>query len=252
MRIIIHGIGGRMGGLTARAIARGYRGATLVAGIDPTSPADLPGAIPCTPTPDAALPPADVIIDFSHHRATHALLAFARSRRLAAVIATTGHTESELSEIRAASGEIPIFLSANLSRGIYLLCRLIEQTDAAFPDAEVEIIEAHHSHKRDAPGGTALTLLDALCRNHPQRHAVLGRQGSGARTPGEIGVHAIRAGNIPGTHTVLFATPTQHLILTHETTDPALFAMGALDAAAFVLTQPPGLYGMEHLMAVEP
>ena len=151
--------------------------------------------------------------------------------------------------IREASSKIPVFFSANMSIGIALLAELAQRTAAAFPDAEIEIIEKHHDRKVDAPSGTALAIARALQTVRPDAEIVTGRSGMGKRTKTEIGIHAIRMGNIPGEHEVLIGTNNQTISLKHETHDRALFAEGALAAAAFLQGKGPGLYDMQSLLA---
>ncbi|MBQ9720329.1 MAG: 4-hydroxy-tetrahydrodipicolinate reductase, partial [Oscillospiraceae bacterium] len=192
---------------------------------------------------------ADCIVDFSHHSGIRDLLAYARAHRIPAVIATTGHDEAEKAEILAASQEIPVFFSANMSIGIALLVELAKKTAAAMPDAEIEIIEKHHDRKLDAPSGTALMLADAIREVRPDAYAVTGRSGHGKRTPEEIGIHAVRMGNIVGEHEVIVGTQNQTITLKHEAHSRALFAEGALSAAAFLQGKPNGLYTMQDMIS---
>ncbi len=129
-----------------------------------------------------------------------------------------------------------------------LLCSLAKKTAAVFPEADIEIVETHHNHKLDAPSGTALMLADAIREARGNVPTQLGRAGHCPRNPGEIGIHAVRRGEIVGIHEVLVSTPTQTITLRHEAYSRALFAEGALDAARFLCAQGPGLYNMQSMI----
>ena len=191
---------------------------------------------------------ADVVIDFSHHTAVSDVLAYAKAIGAAAVIGTTGHTPEEKVLITAAAEEIPVFFSGNMSLGIAVLCRLAKQAAAAFPDADIEIVEAHHTRKVDAPSGTALMLFNAIKEVRPQAVANCGRSGEGKRSKEEIGIHALRMGNVVGIHEIHIHTGSQSLTLKHESGSRAMLADGAVDAARFVVGKGKGLYNMESML----
>ena len=191
---------------------------------------------------------ADVLIDFSHHSAIADVLEYARQIGCAAVIGTTGHTPEEKELIFAAAKEIPVFFSGNMSLGIAVLCRLAKQAAAFFPDADIEIVEVHHNRKVDAPSGTALMLFNAVKEVRPQAEANCGRAGEGKRTKNEIGISALRMGNVVGIHEVHICTGTQTLTLKHEATTRAMLADGAVDAARFMEGKPIGFYNMESIL----
>ena len=191
---------------------------------------------------------ADVVIDFSHHTAVSDVLAYAKEIGAAAVIGTTGHTPEEKAMIQAASAEIPVFFSGNMSLGIAVLCRLAKQAAAAFPDADIEIVEAHHTRKVDAPSGTALMLFNAIKEVRPQAVANCGRSGEGKRSKEEIGIHALRMGNVVGIHEIHIHTGSQSLTLKHESGSRAMLADGAVDAARFMVGKGKGLYNMESML----
>ena len=192
--------------------------------------------------------PADCIVDFSHHSLTPALTAYAAARKLPLVIATTGQTPEELAAIREAAGTVPVLLASNFSLGVVVLTSLARQAAKAFPEADVEIVEAHHNRKLDVPSGTALTLAKAVQSVRPGSRLVIGRHENGKRDPADIGVHALRMGNVVGVHEIHICTDTQTLTLRHEAHDRALFAEGALTAAQWILTKEPGLYDMEQVL----
>ncbi len=190
----------------------------------------------------------DVVIDFSFHTSAPALMAWCVKNGVPAVVATTGHTDEEKQAIDAAAEKVAIFQSANMSVGIALLNRLVKQASEVFPNAEVEIIEAHHDQKADAPSGTALMLADTVKETHPDATYKFGRQGQCKRTAEEIGIHSLRMGNVTGQHEVIFATPSQTIYLKHEAHDRSLFADGAIAAAKFIIGKGPGRYNMEDLL----
>ena len=191
---------------------------------------------------------ADVLIDFSHHSAVAEVLRYARGIGCAAVIGTTGHTAEEKALILEAAREIPVFYSGNVSLGIAVLCRLAKQAAACFPDADIEIVEAHHNRKVDAPSGTAMMLFEAIREVRPGAVPNCGRAGEGRRTKEEIGISSLRMGNVVGIHEVHICTGTQTLTLKHEATTRAMLADGAVDAARFMVGKGIGLYNMEDML----
>ena len=157
-------------------------------------------------------------------------------------------TDQERAAIEEAAREIPIFFSYNMSLGIALLARLAKETAKWFPDADIEIVEAHHNRKLDVPSGTALLLADAIREVRPEAEYVIGRHENGRRKPQDIGIHSLRLGNEVGTHEILVTTGTQTITLKHEAKDRSLFAEGALAAAEFLAGKPAGLYTMQDMM----
>ncbi len=244
MRIILSGSAGHMGREVIASAGR-QPGAEIVWGVDPGMPE---GAEKASRDFAGCAAEADVIIDFSHHSATGALLAFARERKLPVVLATTGQTGEEAALIRDAARHIPLFLAANYSLGIAVLTDLVKKALALYPDAEVEIVEQHHDRKLDAPSGTALALFEAVRQVRPEARAVCGRSGQGKRQPEDVGIHAIRMGNIVGVHEVIIGTPNETLTLRHQAHSRGVFADGSLKAAAFLLGKAPGLYDMKDLL----
>ena len=245
MRVIVCGACGRMGKVLRQMINEALDW-TLAAGVDPygQTPDVLPALEGC--------PEADVIIDFSHHSGTNAMLTYAMEHKLPVVIATTGHTPEELAAITEATKIIPVFRSGNMSVGVALLCSLAKKAAAVFPEADIEIVETHHNHKLDAPSGTALMLAEAIGEARDNPPLQLGRSGNCPRKHGEIGIHAVRRGEIVGIHEVLISTPTQTVTLRHEAHTRALFAEGAMAAAEYLCAQGPGLYNMQSMIDQEP
>jgi 4-hydroxy-tetrahydrodipicolinate reductase len=191
---------------------------------------------------------ADVLIDFSFHTATPAVMAWAAAHKVGVIMCTTGQDEEEKAAITAAAEQIPVFWSSNMSLGIALLIELAKKTAAAFPEADIEIVETHHNRKVDAPSGTALSIGKGIQQIRTNATFQMGRSGMAKRDPAEIGFHAIRRGNIPGIHEVIVSTDTQAITLKHEVYDRGLFADGALSAARFLAGKQAGLYEMQNLI----
>lgn len=191
---------------------------------------------------------ADIIIDFSNHLGTKDLLDYAVKNNIPTVVATTGHTPEELALIEEAGKKIAVFHSANMSLGVALLCELAVKAAATMPDADIEIVETHHNRKLDAPSGTALMIANAIKSVREKAQFVFGREGMAKREKNEIGVHAVRRGNIVGIHEVLVSTDSQTITLKHEAHSRALFAEGAVSAAEFILGKPAGLYNMNSIV----
>lgn len=192
---------------------------------------------------------ADVIIDFSRPAALPGLLEFALARKLPCVLCSTGYGEKEDQLIREAGEQLPLFVSANMSQGVYVLKKLAAIAKGMLPQAEIELIEAHHRRKEDAPSGTAKALLSVLADdNTPLR---CGREGMDTRRrAGEIGVHSIRGGTVCGDHEIQFFLDDEIITLGHHAQSRAIFATGALRAARFITAQKPGVYGMDDLMKI--
>ena len=191
---------------------------------------------------------ADTVIDFSHHSAVLDVLSYAEKHHCAAVIGTTGHTQAEKAAIYAAAERIPVFYSGNMSLGIAVLCSLAKQAAAAFPDADIEIVEIHHNRKADAPSGTAHMLFNAIRQVRPGAVECCGRAGEGKRKKEEIGVASLRLGSVVGVHEVHIHTGNQSLTLRHEAVTRDMLAEGAVDAARFMENKPAGLYSMDDLL----
>jgi 4-hydroxy-tetrahydrodipicolinate reductase len=198
------------------------------------------------------LPAADVVIDFSIAEATMAYLRLVAAAQKAMVIGTTGFSAAQRDEITRLSQRMPCFLAPNMSIGVNILFQLLRQAAVLLPDYDVEIIEAHHRTKVDAPSGTALRMAAIVAERRGRKLeevAVYGRQGIvGRRTSPEIGLQAIRAGDIVGEHTVIFGGIGERLEFVHRTQNRDTFAHGALRAAKWLVRQAPGVYSMEDLL----
>ena len=248
MKILISGALGHMGrAVAAQASADGIE---IVAGVDA-----LQGdcSFPCHTSFDA-LPDCSgaVIVDFSRPEALPSLLAYAVKNHLPVVLATTGYTPEQEQEVDHAARQIPVFRSANMSVGVALLRHLCQEAAKVLGETfDVEIVEAHHNRKVDAPSGTALLLFDAIKNAYDEpRYAQLGRGGrSCKRQHNEIGIHALRGGTVTGEHEVCFFGPAERIRLSHSAEDRSVFASGALKAAAYLQGKAPGRYTMEDLVA---
>ncbi len=203
----------------------------------------------------AAIAQGDVVVDFSSHTATAAIAALCARHKKAMVIGTTGHSNAERNEILKFKSQIPMVWSSNFSTGVNTLFWLTRKAaEILGPDFDLEIIEMHHRLKRDAPSGTAKTLAEILAAVRKQQFdkvARHGRLGIGERTPGEIGMHSVRGGDVVGDHTVIFAANGERVELTHKASSRDTFANGALRAAQWVVKQKPGLYDMQDVLGLK-
>lgn len=198
-------------------------------------------------------PKLDVVIDFSTPQGFDAALAHCEAHGVALVSGTTGLDAAQRKRIDVAGGKIPVLYAANFSLGVAVLTRLLREAAGALPDWDVEIVEAHHVRKVDAPSGTALALGRAAAAVRGQDFddvAVFGRHGhTGAREPGTIGFASLRAGDIVGEHTAYLVGHAERIELTHRAYDNAIFARGALAAAAWLAGKPAGAYSIQDVIA---
>lgn len=198
---------------------------------------------------------ADVVIDFSNVSCTDSLLKYCIDNKTPVVICTTGHSPEQLAQIGAAATQIPVFRSGNMSVGINLLMDLLCKCGSVLGDGyDVEIIEKHHNQKLDAPSGTALMLADAVASALPYKaeYTYDRHERREKRPQHEIGIHAVRGGTIVGEHTVMFAGRDEIIELKHTALSREVFAVGAVDAAAFLAEQTKaGLYDMSHVIAAK-
>jgi 4-hydroxy-tetrahydrodipicolinate reductase len=199
----------------------------------------------------------DVLIDFSLPAGTMRALDICLAARRPLVIGTTGHPPDQVSRIRSAAGTIPVVKGANMSVGVNVLFRLVGQVAAALgDDYDIEIVESHHRFKKDAPSGTALELLNQVCKaigRDPVADVAHGRQGNtGERPPRQIGMHALRVGDTVGEHEVHFGCLGETIVLRHSAHTRDTFVRGALRAAAWVSGKPAGLYTMEDVLFARP
>lgn len=263
LRIAILGATGRMGIALTRLVAASDGCRLAGAAAISTDPAlgrdagDIAGigslGVAITGSAVAAIATCDVAIDFTSAAATRAHLAACAERGCGLVLGTTGLGAAEQVALRATAAGIPVVYARNMSIGIFALTEaacLVARLLGA--DADIEISEAHHRHKIDAPSGTALQLGEAIARElgQPLDHiASFDRQADrGPRQPGSIGFASVRAGNIVGDHEVLFALDEEVLRLEHRALDRVAFARGALRAARWVAGRPAGLYGLTDVL----
>jgi 4-hydroxy-tetrahydrodipicolinate reductase len=241
LQILLNGAKGRMGQAIA-GLASESR-ATIRAGLDAGD--DLA----------ASIAGCDVIIDFSAPSATGHVLELAHAHHKAVVIGTTGHTGDEKPALQKLAARIPCVWAGNYSVGVNLLFALTRRAASVLgADYDAEVVEMHHRFKKDAPSGTAARLLEIILEERQLTAAALrhGRSGlTGERQPTEVGVHALRGGDVVGDHTVMFAALGERLELTHKAGDRAIFARGALRAAHWVINRPPGLYDMQDVLGLK-
>ncbi len=263
LRIAVPGAGGRMGRMIIHVIADSPGLALGVATERAGSPAIgqdaglLAGTSPLGVRVTATDSPltADVLVDFTAPEATATLVRRAAEAGVAAVIGTTGLGETERAAIELAAREIPIVCAANMSLGVNVLFGLLRQAARALGDQyDIEIVEAHHRQKKDAPSGTALAIADLLAETLKRdpatdyRHGRLGEVG--ARSEREIGIHAMRGGDIVGDHTVYFCGIGERIELSHRASSRETFARGALRAAEWLRDRDPGLYDMQDVLGL--
>lgn len=247
LRAILSGCTGRLG----EAISRQTLESGTVKIVGGVCRSDCTLDFPVYRTFDSELPSADVIIDASHPLVTGDLIEFALERSVPIVICTTGHTDYEEYLISRASGSIPILKSRNMSLGVNLLLELVRRCAAVLGDEyDAEIVEAHHSKKLDSPSGTALMLADAIKETRGEGEYIYDRHEMRAeRGKSEIGIHSVRAGGYIGEHRVIFAGRNEVIELSHSAGNRELFAAGALRAALFVASAPPGYYTMSDVIS---
>lgn len=249
INILLTGCNGRMGKAVAESVANNDQ-CNIVAGID-VNDANATSQFPTFLSIEEYKGKCDVIVDFSFHTATKAILDYAIERNIPVVIATTGHTEEETQYIKNSSEKIPVFYSRNMSLGINLLIALAKKACQSLGESfDIEIIEKHHNMKLDAPSGTALMIADALKETREiETEYVYNRQPvKKKREPSEIGIHAVRGGTIVGEHEVMFAGKNEIVTLSHSASSRNVFAEGAVRAALFMVGKPAGLYDMNSIV----
>lgn len=192
----------------------------------------------------------DAIIDFSHPSLLDDILEYGKKNKTALVLCTTGYTEDDKKKIIAASKGTAIFYSRNMSLGINLLQELSKIAAKVLSSFDVEIIEAHHNKKIDAPSGTALMLAEAVKEERENLDFVYDRTSvRQARNKTELGIHSVRGGTVVGEHSVIFLGEQERITLSHSAESKGVFAMGAINAAKWLKDKEPGLYDMSHMLA---
>ncbi len=262
IRLIVNGAGGRMGRRII-ALAAEDRDLAVVGAFERADHPDMgkdagtlagvgPLGVALTPRRDLA---ADVAVDFSHADSALAMIEWCAERGIAIAIGTTGMGAEGQKRLDAAAKRVPCLLAANMSLGVNVLLRLVREAAKALGDAyDVEIVEAHHNKKKDAPSGTALALGEAAAAGLGRKLdevAVHGRHGMvGERSVKEIGFHAVRAGDIVGDHTVMFGGQGERVEVRHVATSRDTFVRGALRAVRFLASKPPGRYTMADVLGL--
>ncbi|MDO5768275.1 MAG: 4-hydroxy-tetrahydrodipicolinate reductase [Psychrobacter sp.] len=265
-KVGIIGAGGRMGRMLIEAV-HDNPATTLTAAIERTG-SSLLGAdagevagigklgVSLTDNLETALADIEVLIDFSLPDATEQNVELCAQHQVAMVIGTTGLSVEQERKLDKASEQMPLVYAGNYSTGVNLSLKLIEMAAKAFGEsADIEVIEAHHKHKVDAPSGTAYMMANAAALGRNQNLedvAVYGREGqTGERKQGSIGIHAIRGGEIIGDHTVMFIADGEMIEITHRARVRMTFAAGAVRAAHWVISQPSGRYDMQDVLGIK-
>jgi 4-hydroxy-tetrahydrodipicolinate reductase len=262
LRIAVAGSGGRMGRMLIEGIstagdlrltaALDAPGSSAI-GTDATAFLGRASGLVISDDLSASLADADVLIDFTRPEGTLRHLEACSARGVRMVIGTTGFSEAQKGEIQAAATRLPIVMAPNMSVGVNVLLELLDQAARALNTGyDIEIIEAHHRHKVDAPSGTALAMGERIAQALGRSLAdcaVYAREGvTGERDPSTIGFATIRGGDIVGDHTALFAGIGERIEISHKSSSRATYVQGSLRAARFIATQPPGLYGMRDVL----
>lgn len=244
--ICMYGAAGHMGRVIANLVAADDR-YRITAGVDPAS---WEAAFPVYRSLDEVKEPFDVIVDFSSVNALSDILDYCARTKTPVVLCTTGYSAEQIASIEEASKNSPIFRSANMSVGINLLSAVLREfSDRLYRYYDVEMIEEHHNRKLDAPSGTAVMLAEVIQKAIAQETKItLGRSGMKKRDANEIGIQAIRGGNIVGNHKVIFAGEGEVLEFGHRAISRDVFGVGALEAAAFMKGKAAGHYTMDDML----
>jgi len=249
VNILLSGCNGKMGRVVTACVAERCD-CRIVAGFDLNTESNA--GFPVYANPENCGMAADVIIDFSHPDALPAVLAYAGERSLPVVVATTGLSEQQTDMVKTAAKAIPVFASGNMSLGISLLTELARKAATVLGnDFDVEIIERHHNRKIDSPSGTALMLADAIAETvtYDTTYVYDRHSRRQKRDKAEIGISAVRGGTIVGEHEILFAGHDEMISLSHSAMSREIFAVGAINAALFLLGKEPRIYDMADLVA---
>ena len=247
INLLISGANGRMGKKVYEASVLAD-GITAVCGIDIKEDFSL-SSYPVYDSFNKITKKVDVVVDFSAPANLDNLLNFCITNSIPAVLCATGYSAEQIEKIKDASKKIAVFRSGNMSLGVNVLIDIVKKTAKALYGFDVEIIEKHHNNKVDAPSGTALMLADAVKDVQPEKTYVYGREGiCGKRTANEIGIHAVRGGNIVGEHDVIFAGNFETVTLSHQATDRSVFAEGAIKAAKYIVNKNVGLFDMADVI----
>jgi 4-hydroxy-tetrahydrodipicolinate reductase len=250
-KIILSGCNGSMGKVVSCCAAE-RDDVKIVAGIDLQTDSNY--GYPIYSSPDQIDCKADVLIDFSNPSLLYPLLEYGKQTKTPLVLCTTGYNAEQIKTIQTVSQEIAIFFSGNMSMGINLLIELAKKAEHVLGNSfDVEIVEAHHNQKIDAPSGTALMIADAISEasDVPLNYMYDRHSRRKKRPANEIGIHSIRGGTIVGEHQVIFSGPHEVLTISHSAQSKEIFARGALNAAVFLSSKAKGLYSMADLIQQE-
>ncbi|MFB6232869.1 MAG: 4-hydroxy-tetrahydrodipicolinate reductase [Haloarculaceae archaeon] len=252
----VNGATGRMGGAVVET-AGDREDVTVAFGVAPgadTAETGADGAVPLYEPSAAeeaiAAHDPDAIVDFSEPQATVDLASACAEADVALASGTTGFEDDQFAVLQETGQAVPVLLAANFSRGIQALLGALEPALAALPGYDVEVLETHHNGKRDAPSGTANTILESIAEQR-EFDPVYGREGIQPRTDGEVGVLVRRAGDVRGEHEVTLADNDEVLTISHRAEDRGVFAAGALDAAVWVADRDPGFYDFGDVVGDE-
>jgi len=251
IKILMSGCNGKMGQVITR-LAEQYDDLKIVAGYDINDSGKNPYPV-FKNLADCNIE-VDVVIDFSNPDALESILEFCIPRKAALVMATTGLNQAQKNMLEAASKQIPVFFSANMSLGVNLLIDLVKKAAKILNgNFDIEIVEKHHNQKIDAPSGTALAIADAINSVLEQKQEYVYDRHSRRekRSKNEIGIHAVRGGTIVGEHSVIFAGSDEIIELNHIAMSKDIVGTGALRAARFICHKKPGLYNMDDLISTE-
>jgi len=242
LRVAVAGSSGRMGQM-------------LIEAVNAASDCTLAGTLDIGVDLRTGLATAQVLIDFTRPEGTLAHLAVCRERGIKAVIGTTGFSDVQKAEIAAHARHIAIVMAPNMSVGVNVVFKLLDMASRALAEGyDIEIVEAHHRHKVDAPSGTALKMgevVAAALGRDLKSCAVYGREGvTGERDPSTIGFATVRGGDIVGDHTVMFCGTGERIEIAHKSASRATYAQGSLRAARFLADKASGLYGMDHVLGL--
>jgi len=235
--------------------ARGRMGQAIIRLARDSAEYEITGEVDQGDRLEDAIAGCDAVIDFSHHSATLAVAKLCAAQGKALAIGTTGHSEASRADVLALGAQIPMILASNYSVGVNTLFYLTRKAAEILRGYDQEVVEMHHRHKKDAPSGTARSLAEVLCAVKGRPYAELVRDGRsgepGPRTADEIGMHALRGGDVVGDHTVVFATEGERVELTHKASSRDTFAGGALRAARWLVGKPAGVYTMAQVLGLE-
>ncbi len=248
-RVVMHGCNGKMGQVIKGLIENDVN-VELVAGVD--SYLGIKNEFPVFASMEECTVEADVIIDFSNPNAVDGLLEYCANKQVPVVLCTTGLTEVQLQKVEEFSKKVAILKSANMSLGINMLMKLLQDATKILAPAgfDIEMVEKHHNQKLDAPSGTALALADAINETLDNEYTYNydRSQVREKRTKKEIGIAAVRGGTIVGEHEVIFAGADEVIEFKHTAYSRAVFGKGAIEASKFLATQAPGLYDMADVI----